>query len=210
MFTIASLSDFSVEDLEKYAGMLPPEEFIRYNSFRNKKAQNLFLIGRTLVRTELEKKYGLPYDIHFEIEQNGKPILKDSNIFFNISHSNDYVAVAFAKTPTGIDMEKTVEMPRQTLLSMGEKVFSPKEMSMMVEWADRAKDEELQKIFTQMWTIKESFVKATGAGLAYSSLIDLIERIADEAEFYFEEHKYKCSTKCFKGDYFISVTVKIL
>lgn len=44
--------------------------------------------------------------IEFAYEQQGKPYIKDSEIYFNISHSGEYVAVAVSDHQVGIDIQK--------------------------------------------------------------------------------------------------------
>ncbi len=72
----------------------------------------------------------------------------------SLSHAGDYVAVAIDRLPVGIDIEQI----RPCKESLVKRFFSE---------AERAYVEQLQGVaFTAIWTLKESFVKATGMGLS--------------------------------------------
>jgi phosphopantetheine--protein transferase-like protein len=112
----------------------------------------------------------------------------------------------FAEKPVGVDIEKFVKHSRETLLAMGEKVFSSKEMLILENAAN------VRECFTKMWVIKEAFVKAVGNGLAYSSGIDLsaaMEKIVNSMGAATAIDGYKCFIERIFDDYFLSVTVKL-
>jgi phosphopantetheine--protein transferase-like protein len=176
--------------------LLAQEERQRYYQYKNKNAADLFLLGRTLLRRGLSEYYSFPFDIKIEIGSGGKPFLAGQDVpYFSISHSHEKAVVAFAEKPVGVDVEKIVEHSRETLLAMGQKVFSDNEMSLLRNAAN------VQECFTRMWVIKEAYVKATGKGLAYSSVVDL--SAADTVE------GYGCFAECISDDYFLSVAVKL-
>lgn len=81
----------------------------------------------------------------------GKPYLKDNNLFFNISHSNEYVVCALSDQEVGVDIEKV--RPKNDLVIS--KCFSPSEQEYIVDDSD----------FTKVWTLKESYIKNIGTGL---------------------------------------------
>jgi 4'-phosphopantetheinyl transferase len=188
---IASISEIHAESID----LLPQREQQRYHQYKNKNAAGLFLLGRIFLREILSDNYSLPFDVDIEIDTNGKPYIPHSSLYFNISHSGEKTAVVFAEKPVGVDIEKLVKHSRETLLAMGQKVFSPKEMLLLENAVN------IQECFTKMWTIKESFVKMTGIGLAYSSEIDISATDAS--------NEYKCFTKRIFDNYFLSVTVKL-
>ncbi|MDR0620041.1 MAG: 4'-phosphopantetheinyl transferase superfamily protein [Bacteroidales bacterium] len=188
---IASVNEIPEDGIN----LLSQYERQRYHRYKNKNAADLFMLGRILLRKILSENYSLPFDTGIEIDTNGKPYIPHSSLYFNISHSNERAVVVFAEKPVGVDIEKLVEHAGETLLAMGKKVFSSKEMLLLENAAN------IQECFTKMWTIKESFVKMAGAGLAYSSEIDI--SAIDTSD------KYKCFTERTSDDYFLSVTVKL-
>lgn len=100
----------------------------------------------------LKKDYGLD-EITIERDRYGKPFLKQGDLFFNVSHSGDYLAAAVSEKPVGIDLERI----RQVKEGMYRKVVRPEEQVLI--GTDRTRD------FIRLWTLKESFVKAEGYGM---------------------------------------------
>lgn len=49
------------------------------------------------------------------IFENGKPILKSGVINFSISHSGEFIALAFSVSPCGVDIEKNIPRDFQKL-----------------------------------------------------------------------------------------------
>lgn len=74
--------------------------------------------------------------------------IKSKHPYFSLSHAGDYVAVAIDSCPIGIDIERN----RPYRASLAKRYFSKEE-------------QELPLSFTQIWTLKESFLKVTGMGL---------------------------------------------
>lgn len=109
---------------------------------------------------------------------HGKPYLSHrGNLYFNISHSGDYAAVAFSQTEVGVDIERIRKirpgvMSRYFHLSEREYLEKPAvkntgkaEMEEMQEGLENALTETDMK-FTELWTRKESYIKAVGKGLS--------------------------------------------
>lgn len=99
------------------------------------------------------KELTLPLSI--ETQAGGKPILSDQSIHFSLSHSGNYVACAISDYPVGVDLE--AERPLYD--SLLHRVFSEKERQRILN------SENTPASFTEAWTRKESFLKATGEGL---------------------------------------------
>lgn len=92
----------------------------------------------------------------------GKPYLADyPELAFNLSHSDDNMAVAVAKNcQLGVDIEQC--KPRPSLVDLVHRCFSKSEAAY---WFELPEDHKTQA-FYQFWTRKEAFVKATGLGIA--------------------------------------------
>ncbi len=92
----------------------------------------------------------------------GKPYLEGFPDFqFNISHSGDLCAVAFADCPVGVD----IETHREVNLKIAERYFSKRE-----------KDYVNNNIsFFYVWTRKEAYLKMLGIGLKGLSGCDVLE-----------------------------------
>ncbi|MGL4697498.1 4'-phosphopantetheinyl transferase family protein [Enterococcus larvae] len=100
-------------------------------------------------------------DLIFNVEKYGKPVLVltegRSNLEYNVSHSGDFVVLAFTKAgKIGIDIEKYVHIPEYKELVKN--FFAEEEKNMIIESED-------ERLFFRYWTVKEAYVKALGIGL---------------------------------------------
>lgn len=97
--------------------------------------------------------------IEFTSNKYGKPFLKgNSRLHFNVSHSGDWVVCVIDDEPVGIDIEKIRPIEFESL----EQFFSDEEYKMLI-----AKNpEKRQLFFFDLWTLKESYIKAVGKGLS--------------------------------------------
>lgn len=100
---------------------------------------------------EILKEYHITYDIFYN--EYGKPYIKNNPIYFNISHSGDYIVVIVSDRECGIDIEKI----RPIKKSIIDKVCLDSEKELICD----------DKSFTLMWTKKEAYSKYTGLGYAY-------------------------------------------
>ena len=102
------------------------------------------------------REYGLlASDLQIDTNQDGKPCLSEfPDLHYNLSHTDDYVAVVISDTEVGIDIERVREGKER----LAKRFFSEEEYQMLQnEWSDEA--------FTRIWTRKESVIKAYGVGM---------------------------------------------
>lgn len=104
---------------------------------------------------------------HIKIRKDlhGKPTLvhdpKAKIVHFNLSHSKNLVAVAVSNTNAiGIDIEFL--NPHRDIEKISHRVFHPLEKTL---WADCSPNNRIS-YFYKLWTLKESYAKAVGRGLA--------------------------------------------
>ncbi len=98
-----------------------------------------------------------PFPVAYE--KNGKPCLKGcEDLHFNLSHSGGYVCCAFGDKPVGVDIQKMTDVKE----GVAERFFTEKDRKKL----DECSGEDKKALFFQMWSIKESFIKLTGAGMA--------------------------------------------
>ena len=89
---------------------------------------------------------------------HGKPYLKKYPAWhFNLSHSGTKVMLACSASELGVDIEKTGPV-RERVLG---KAFAPAEQ----RYVNAAEGAERDRRFTEVWTRKESFLKACGTGI---------------------------------------------
>ena len=143
------------------------------DSFRFGKDRRLSLGAAALLDKGLAA-FGLrERDMAYGRSANGKPFfLNAPEIHFNVSHSGTKVAVAFSDREVGCDIEEVVsaqlsaqsaEQEAAECLEMAGRFFSSEEYL-----AIKAAESPSERIcmFYRCWTLKESYMKATGLGMA--------------------------------------------
>lgn len=86
--------------------------------------------------------------------ENGKPLA--DGLFFNVSHSGNYVVGVVSDCEVGCDIEKVSNAP----MKVAQHYFSPAES----EYINSEPDKD--RAFFTIWTLKESYMKMTGQGLS--------------------------------------------
>ncbi|MEX2600598.1 MAG: 4'-phosphopantetheinyl transferase superfamily protein [Balneolaceae bacterium] len=104
-------------------------------------------------------------------DRYGKPFLDAGGFSFNWSHSGDLIALIVGKTECGIDVELHSAAP----------LFDYRSVCTEKEWMWIA-DGEKSSRFYQLWTAKESVLKATGFGLSINPA-DIEVLYQNEREF---------------------------
>ncbi|NRF98099.1 4'-phosphopantetheinyl transferase family protein [Paenibacillus dendritiformis] len=146
--------------LQQLLRLLPPDRQDKINRFRHQADACRSLLGEVLVRKIIGERTGLPNSrIRFQYNRYGKPELaSEHRLFFNISHSGEWIACAVHDTEVGIDVEQIKPID----LSVARRFFSAEE----VEQLEKEPPEGRLKLFYDLWTLKESYVKLRGQGLS--------------------------------------------
>lgn len=90
-------------------------------------------------------------------DEFGKPRFDQCLYHFNLSHSGEQVMCVMSRFPVGCDVERI----RSRDMDIGDRFFSQQEQAMLKGCGN---EEEKQKLFFKLWTLKESFMKCTGLG----------------------------------------------
>lgn len=116
------------------------------------------LFADLLLRTMLVRAKGLRNaNINLHELPNGKPVLLHApGVHFNLSHSGHWMACIVDDKEVGIDVEQVSD----TDLSLSDRFFSRGEHEQIMQAADPVDR------FFDYWTLKESYIKFTGAGLS--------------------------------------------
>ncbi|MGN0108398.1 MAG: 4'-phosphopantetheinyl transferase family protein, partial [Hominilimicola sp.] len=121
-------------------------------------------------------------NVKWDTDENGKLYLTERDgIYVNLSHSGDYAVCAVSDVTVGVD----IQYCRECDMKMAKRFFTEEE----VEFINKSTDKN--SAFFEIWTKKESFVKAVGKGLAiplnsFSVLSDRVEY--DGAVYCFKEY----------------------
>lgn len=153
---VAALSEKSV--YHAHYAQLPEARRKKTDTLRFEKDRLLSLGAGLLLQQALEDA-GLPYTDMCKGE-HGKPYFPAFPAFhFNLSHSGTKVLCAVADRPVGCDTEKVTKAN----VALAKRFFAPDEYEALLAQPEGARD----VFFFRLWTLKESFLKATGCGLSY-------------------------------------------
>ena len=149
--------------LDRCASLLSEDERERHGRFQFDRDRHLFLVAHALKRTVLSKYADRdPRSWRFVKNEYGRPEPADhSGLRFNLSHTKGLAACLVTRTAdAGVDVERLRDL--SDLLALAERFFSPAEAASLQPLAPEARRQR----FFELWTLKESYIKARGMGLA--------------------------------------------
>lgn len=119
-------------------------------------------LGEAMSRELIESLWQLrPEDYSIKRTEHGKPYVQgEVAVFYNLSHSGDYLICAFSDQEVGIDIQQIKKEKPQLV----ERYFHPNEI---LNW-QRTPLIERKLLFYRYWAAKESFLKYIGTGLSGS------------------------------------------
>lgn len=173
----------------------------------NEKAKFSALSASLLLHSYIEHQFHMTKaDYEICVDENGKPYIPQLPEFhFNITHSGRYVAVACGDVRMGIDLECKGEYRSR----IAERCFTETDKKYITDKCEKKDIEHLAQMrahyFCEVWTIKESYAKYTGNGLAEN--MKTIE--IDYSKQQIKGTKIKYETRE-KKDYFLTVCAKTL
>ncbi|NLM10171.1 MAG: 4'-phosphopantetheinyl transferase superfamily protein [Clostridiaceae bacterium] len=161
--TVAAVNLVGTLEKSKYDKLLTyisVEKQKRINRFHRYQDAQRTLIGDILVRYLLCKRLGVRNkELIFGVNEYGKPFLVNStDAEFNISHSGEWVVCSIDNMPVGIDIEQVKPID----ISIAERFFSKEEVKSLMSKCIA----EREAYFYDLWTLKESYIKAVGKGLS--------------------------------------------
>lgn len=177
-----------------YLPHLNEERIIKINRFKGHEDKKRSVAAGLLVERMCED-LGIQPD--FITNGYGKPFLKGSRKFFNLSHSGRYAAIAYGDTEVGVD----IQIRRVTKESMLSRFLNPYELEEMPQDI-----EDRVRRVNQFWSIKEAYIKMLGMGLAYDmrnciikpKLHQVIDTTDNYATAYYKDF-------CIDDEYFLTV-----
>lgn len=128
-----------------------------------KKSKNTLFIkeqlGSHLLLTDvLENTYFQEIDkIEYIYNESGKPYIKDSNLYFSLSHSNGIIALTVSKEEIGLD----IELIKDVKDTLSRRIMNDLEYNTY-----QSLNKESKKIyFFEVWTSKEAYIKKLGTSI---------------------------------------------
>jgi 4'-phosphopantetheinyl transferase len=147
---------------ERCAILLSEDERAHCERFRFDRHRREYLTTRALVRSALSYYRPLaPKAWHFESNTHGKPsIHPDCGLRFNLSNSPGLVVCLISQgAEVGVDAEPYERAEK--IAELGPEIFSPDEIAQL---ATLHSADKLDRALS-LWTLKEAYIKAMGAGL---------------------------------------------
>jgi 4'-phosphopantetheinyl transferase len=142
-------------DFEKYLGWFDLTIQTKINQFYHYKDKVISFTSELIKKYYLSKYLNIsPLNIDIQYTKYGKPYIKRPQLHFNISHSGDYLIIAISnKYQLGIDIEKC------------NYDIVPNELTKLVfDFSEQLFIKNDINKFYQLWTKKESLIKAYGIG----------------------------------------------
>lgn len=93
--------------------------------------------------------------LRITVGEFGKPELRGIELEFSLSHSADMVLCAISNKCVGADIQQRAAYNA----ALAERFFTKKEAAAIAQAADK------NKMFTQTWAVKESYLKLLGTGM---------------------------------------------
>ncbi|MCI6714590.1 MAG: 4'-phosphopantetheinyl transferase superfamily protein [Lachnospiraceae bacterium] len=192
---------------------LDEERRVKTDRFRFPKDRRLSVGAGALLIYALQKEN--VGNVSIEVKPTGKPYLAGKeNLFFNLSHSENMVMCVVADKEVGCDVERRTEFDR----ALASYVMTKQELQQIYGLDSEA---EQQEMFFRLWTLKESYMKATGFGIGLEpgtfgikmekGSISVIPPV-DEREFFFKEYYADdgyCYSCCSLSDTFSEGMTKV-
>jgi 4'-phosphopantetheinyl transferase len=153
--------------LVEYDKLLADNERAKQARFHFASDRHRYLVTRVLVRTVLSRYASVdPRAWIFATNDFGRPYIANTSqaiprLSFNISHTNGLILMGVTKgAALGVDVENTDV--RELYAGIADSYFSTTEVA---DLRSRPKPQQHKRFF-DIWTLKESYIKARGMGLA--------------------------------------------
>ena len=163
---VRETATLSTSDLTAMDALLSEDERDRRDRFVFARDRRDYTAAHALLRTVLSRYGDLsPHKWRFQTNRFGKPSLVDSQaakgaLAFNLSHTAGLVACAVTSgSRIGIDVEQCDRV--NDCLALASHYFTPDECALL----SACSREQLNTRFIELWTLKESYIKAVGVGL---------------------------------------------
>lgn len=131
-------------------------------NLKNKKYS--MVVANVLRKFLVFKHFSIPFEKQkIDFNESGKPYLNNQECYFNVSHSDDYVACVLAKTQIGVDIQKISKNKEKVSKFVFDKATNEK--------VNKAENQDLE--FTKQWAKLESYLKSKGTGFVnYQKYLD--------------------------------------
>ncbi|WMT41459.1 4'-phosphopantetheinyl transferase superfamily protein [Paenibacillus sp. D2_2] len=180
--------------VENLLGRLPEQRQARIRKFTHQEDAHRSLVAEALSRWLICDQLGIVnHDLQIVRNSYGKPLVQGlSNLYFNNSHSGQWVVCAISDAPIGVDIEKISDID----LQIAEHFFSEQELLDL----NNQQPEARASYFFELWTLKESYIKAEGQGLSLPLSSFTIRKQENHIGLYTDIHFKSCFFKQYSLD----------
>lgn len=178
---------FQEEDLEHLQSFFSSMSDENYETGSSKTGNSVLQIAYEELKKNLfadfvldQKEKGKPYIVRWQSSFAAAEYLQEGRFHFNISHSGDFVVLAFdTEAEIGVDIED--QKRSSNPLSLAKRFFSEKEL----QYLEKMEQNRLQSEFIRIWCRKEAYGKMMGVGLGEKVLQrNLLEYERNAYSFY--------------------------
>ena len=150
-------ADKSEKELTEYLQYVPVEQRMHIAKLRRELDKRTSIVSWGMLYQYLKEEYSIDVPV-LSRNQYGKPILCNRpDIHFSISHCPLGCGYAISNHPVGFDIQDI----RPYNLEIAWRCCCDNEL------AELAQENDASMLFTQMWAMKESYVKMTGFGISH-------------------------------------------
>ena len=173
--SIGNIKNYNTDELHEFYNEIYEYKKNKINKYIKNNDKLRSIIGELLLKSILEEKYNIQYkNVIFNVNKYGKPYMDNNNIYFNISHSLDYVICATSNKEIGIDIEKI----RPVNINVVKQFATENEIKYILKNSNHT-----YKHLFEIYTLKEAYFKMKGTNL--NSL--------KSVEFIINNNQIKCS-----------------
>ena len=170
-YLIKNVNQIDKNQINMFYNTIPTIKRNKIDKLKNDIDKTRSIVGELLL-SELLSKHGIDYkDINYQINEYGKPYIDE--LYFNISHKNDYVITVINEKEIGVDIEEIKSTPINTINQFA----TNKEKEYIL-----SSDNKIKSLF-QIYTLKEAYFKMKGTNL--NNILDV--------EFIIDNNTIHCS-----------------
>jgi len=187
--------------LQSLSTLLTHDETIKAGRFAHKHDSDRYIISRGAIKLIMGRYLNRkPALIEIAAGENKKPYIKDSPLFYNLSHSGNWIILGVSDSAIGIDTELVNNS--FDFSDVLDEHFSPGESRFIKETKSAGR-------FFMLWTRKEALTKATGKGLDedLKFIPSLDGQHGVNSDLFFSENNWKVNSFVLSEDYFASTAL---
>ena len=178
-YIIKNINDFNENDINNFYKKIPKLKKDKIDKYKNYDTKIRSIVAEILLNNLLSKKNISYNSLDYYFNEYGKPYFKNHDLFFNISHSFDYVITTISDKEIGIDIEKV----RKTPLNIINQFATEKEKEYIL-----SSNNNIEERIFKIYTLKEAYFKMLGTNL--KQILE-VEFIINNDKIYCNDKKVK-------------------